>query len=116
MGRYVKLISKFIQSAAFNSNKHTLVHALKNTAAKLPDLTYKVCKDFLDAIDPEPDSRTRFSLEMDAIASLVVRGYSQNVELPKQQTQYLDLIDRIVPMDIPKLDNILALYDNRELE
>lgn len=116
LGRYVKLISKFIQSAAFNSNKHTLVHALKNTAAKLPDLTYKVCKDFLDAIDPEPDSRTRFSLEMDAIASLVVRGYSQNVELPKQQTQYLDLIDRIVPMDIPKLDNILALYDNRELE
>jgi hypothetical protein len=106
--KYSHLLESFIESPAFLEDSYSLTHALKEATAKLPDLTYKLCEQFIDnLIDDEAPNTYRGSAE---IMELLVRLYSQtgSTDLKKK---CLDLIDLMCEIDVYGVRSQLEEFD-----
>ena len=112
LGEYVSLVEAFVDSLAFTTNHHDLIHALEETTAKLPDeATYRVCERFLDAVDSDDtNTRSRSLIDADQISQLLLRVYSQSKN-QAFQSRCLDLVDRMAQMDVYGLDQALTQYE-----
>jgi len=108
---FVGLIEAFVHSKAFPANHFYLMHALENTVAKLPDITCLVCERFLDVVGLEAaDTRTHSAVEAHTLSQLLLRIYSQSKNAAIQ-TRCLDLIDRMIQMEIYGLKEALETFD-----
>lgn len=104
-----KLIESFVKSPAFVTKPDSLIDALENTTAKLPDVTCMVCERFFDTFGPEAgDTHTAYIA--DQVSKLIVRIYSQNTDTILKK-RCLDLIDRMTQIGVYGLDNVLAVYE-----
>lgn len=103
LGEYVNLIEAFVQSPAFITDCHDLIYALEKTTAKLPDITYLACKQFINAVDSN-------AVDANIISQLLVRVYSQSKD-QALRARCLDLIDRLAQMEAYGLNEALALIE-----
>ena len=103
LGEYVNLIEAFVQSPAFITDCHDLIYALEKTTAKLPDITYLACKQFINAVDS-------ITVDANIISQLLVRVYSQSKD-QALRSRCLDLIDRLAQMEAYGLNEALALIE-----
>ncbi|MCI0488042.1 MAG: hypothetical protein L0229_15740 [Blastocatellia bacterium] len=111
LGEYTELIEAFVQSPTFTTGFSGLIRALEKATSKLPDVTYLICKRFLDLSGPDAaDFRTRAFVNSDKISQLLIRLYSQCTS-ETLQAQCLDLIDRMTQIGIYGLDRALMLKD-----
>jgi hypothetical protein len=112
LGEYVSLVEAFVDSLAFNTNHHDLIHALEETTAKLPDeATYRVCERFLDAVDSDDtNTRSRSLIDAARISQLLLQVYSQSKN-QAFQSRCLDLVDRMAQMEVYGLDQALTQYE-----
>ncbi|NET48647.1 MAG: hypothetical protein F6K09_07955, partial [Merismopedia sp. SIO2A8] len=111
LGEYVSLVEAFIESPAFATYNHNLIHALEETTAKLPDATYRVCDRFLEVVGLNAaDIRTRAPIDANSISKLLVRVYSENKD-SKFKSSCLDLIDHIAQMEAFGLTEALTQYE-----
>ena len=111
LGIYEGLITSFVQSPAFVNQYFHLIHALGETTAKLPDITYLVCARFLDTVGPSAgDIRTRHAADADTVSRLIIRVYSQTRD-EALGTRCLDVIDRMAQIRAYGFEQTLALYD-----
>ena len=93
---YEDLINKFCDSAACQTDSFSLLHTLEESSHHLPDITYDVCKKFLDRFSDEArDIRTRRALDVTAIPKLVFRTYHQHLNDDNLAAKCLDLIDQM---------------------
>jgi hypothetical protein len=89
LGAYEDLVNTFVQSPAFASHYFHLIHALDQTTAKLPKVTYSVCERFLNIFGREAgDIRTGHAADVDMVCRLIVRVYSQT---RNDELQIIDL-------------------------
>jgi hypothetical protein len=112
LGDYVSLVEAFVDSPAFTINHRDLIHALKDTTAKLPDeATYRVCERFLDTIDSDAtNTRSRSLMDANQISQLLLRVYSQSKN-EAFQSRCLDQVDRMAQMELYGLDQALTQYE-----
>ncbi|HEY9853869.1 MAG TPA: ATP-binding protein [Leptolyngbyaceae cyanobacterium] len=111
LGNYVSLIEAFVQSPAFTSNSYDLIHALEKTTAKLPDVTYQMCQQFLDGINSdEPSIRARTIAMADKVSLLLLRVYTQSKQ-EAMRSHCLDLIDRMAQIEVYGLDEALTQFE-----
>ena len=111
IGEYVSLIKAFVQSSAFSTDCHDLIYTLEKTTAKLLDITYLVCEQFINAVGSSAaDIRTRSAAYANTISQLLIRVYSQSKD-QTLQSRCLDLIDRLAQMEAYGLDEALVLYE-----
>lgn len=111
LGEYIRLIKAFVQSPAFTTDCHDLIYALEKTTAKLPDITYQVCKQFINVVGSSAgDIRTRSAADANTISQLLIRVYSQSKD-QDLRSLCLDLIDRMAQMEVYGLQEALTLYE-----
>jgi hypothetical protein len=112
LGDYISLVEAFVNSPAFTTNQHNLIHALEDTTAKLPDeATYRVCERFLDTVDSDAtNTRSRSLIDANQISQLILRVYSQSKN-QAFQSRCLDLVDRMAQMEVYGLDQALTQYE-----
>ncbi len=111
LGKYTNLIRSFVDSPAFIDNCHDLIYALKETTAKLPDITCLICEKFVDSFDmATADTRTSYAADSDFISELIIRVYSpsRNKAL---QSRCLNIIDRMAQLGIYGLDKALQQFE-----
>lgn len=107
----ISQIQAFVQSPAFTTDCHDLIYALEKTTAKLPDITYIVCEQFINAVGSSAgDIRTRSAADANTISQLLIRVYSQSKD-QALRSRCLDLIDRLAQIEAYGLDEALALYE-----
>lgn len=111
LGEYVSLIEAFVHSPAFTTDCHDLIYALEKTTAKLPDITYLVCEQFINAVGSNAgDIRTRSAADANRISQLLIRVYIQGKD-QALQSLCLNLIDRLAQIKSYGLGEALALYE-----
>ena len=103
LGEYTRLIKAFVQSPAFTTDCHDLIYALEKTTAKLPDITYQVCKQFINVVGSSAG-------DANTISQLLIRVYSQSKD-QALRSRCLDLIDRLAQMEAYGLNEALALIE-----
>ena len=92
---YENLINEFCDSAAYQEDSFSLLHALKESPQKLPGITHTVCEKFLERFSDEAgDIRTHRALDSRGLAKLILRTYHQH-QRAEWASQCLDLIDRM---------------------
>ena len=92
---YENLISKFCDSAAYQEDSFSILHALEESSQKLPGITHTVCEKFLDRFSNEAgDIRTDRAGDSRSLAKLILRTYHQH-QRDEWASQCLDLIDRM---------------------
>ncbi len=104
---FTDLADKFIESPAFESGQEDLIWAFENTTSKLPDITYKICKKFIDSINTQ--GRRYTGLE-DDVSQLILRIYLQNKD-NDLGLKCLDLIDIVIEKGSYVINRELANYD-----
>ena len=93
---YANLIEKFCDSAAYQEGSFYLFSILEESSHRLPDITYDVCKKFLDRFSDEArDIRTRRALDVTAVPKLVFRTYQQHQNDEDLAAKCLNLIDQM---------------------
>ena len=92
---YENLINEFCDSAAYQEDSFSLLHALEESSQKLPGITHTVCEKFLERFsDGAGDMRTHRALDSRGLAKLILRTYHQH-QRDEWASQCLDLIDRM---------------------
>ena len=92
---YENLINKFCNSAAYQEDSSSILHALGESPQKLPGITHTVCEKFLDRFGDEArDMRTHRAFDSHNLAKLILRTYHQH-QRDEWADQCLDLIDRM---------------------
>jgi hypothetical protein len=111
LSAYEELVEAFVQSPSFASDYFSLIYALDQTTAKLPNVTSLACERFLNTFGREAgDIRTGRSADAGMVCRLIVRVYSQTND-EGFQTRCLDVIDRMVQTRAFGFDKVLALSD-----
>lgn len=101
---YEHLIRSFCDSPAYQEDSFSVLHALEDSARRLPGITCIVCEKFLDRFSDEAkDLRTHRAGDVHAITKLIFRTYHQHQQ-DKWAPRCLDLIDRMC---------IESIYDAR---
>lgn len=111
---YGDLITAFMNSQAFPDGVGYLVHALEQTTTRLPDVTYEICKRFLDLVGPAAaDIRTKAAGDARSVIQVLVRLYSRALEERDTavQTKCLNLLDQAAALGTFWLDEALAMYE-----
>lgn len=92
---YENLINEFCESAAYQEDSFSLLHALEESPQKLPGITHTVCEKFLERFSDEAgDMRTHRALDGRNLTKLVLRTYHQH-QYDEWASKCLDLIDRM---------------------
>ena len=77
LSKFIDIIEAFIESPSFDTDVEDLIWVLHKTNAKLPELTYRICKKFVDSTILAKNRN--LSMEID-VSQLILRSYSQNIE------------------------------------
>ena len=92
---YENLINEFCDSAAYQEDSFSLLHALEESPQKLPGITHTVCEKFLDRFGAEAgDMRTHRAFDSRSLAKLILRTYHQH-QHDEWASKCLDLIDQM---------------------
>lgn len=90
------LVHAFVQSPAFKEGHHSLIHALKQTTARMPNAILSAAETFIKTFGTDAaDIRAAVSIYSSYIAQLVLRVYKQETDSSTRQ-RCLDLIDKMV--------------------
>ena len=90
---YTNLVGHLIKSLVFASDSHDLIYALEKTTAKLPEVTYLVCEQFVKTLETQEPEQRSYSTDADIISQLIIRFYSQS--RGEMRSQCLCLIDSL---------------------
>ena len=105
------VIGDFVDSAAFASDSFSLIHALEDAPAQLPEATLLVCQRFVERVGPEAgDIRSRMAMEASTVGKLLVRVYSQSRD-DGFRSRCLDVIDGMVAIGAFGLGEALAAVE-----
>lgn len=105
------VIGDFVDSAAFASDSLSLIHALEDAPAQLPEATLLVCQRFVERVGPEAgDIRSRMAMEASTVGKLLVRVYSQSRD-DGFRSRCLDVIDGMVAIGAFGLGEALAAVE-----
>ena len=92
---YENLIDQFCDSAAYQEDSFSILHALEESPQKLPGITQTVCEKFLERFSDEAwDIRTSRAGDSRSLAKLILRTYHQR-QRDEWASRCLDLIDRM---------------------
>ncbi len=92
---YEGLITAFCDSAAYQEDSFSILHALEESLSRLPGITSIVCEKFLERFSDEAkDIRTHRVGDMRTVAKLIFRVYQQH-QRDEWAPRCLDLIDRM---------------------
>ena len=108
LGEYVDLVRRYIESPAFTTRFNSLIEALEESAAHIPELIVEACERFFD-LAARDMSDTR-AVDSRSLANLVVRAYSQTSD-PQIKNRCLDLVDRMHVLGSYGLDNVMGGID-----
>ena len=90
-----RLINRFCDSAAYQEDSFSLLHALEQSPYRLPGITLIACKKFLERFGEEArDIRTHRVVDGATMAKLILRTYHQH-QRDEWAAKCLDLIDRM---------------------
>jgi hypothetical protein len=105
------LIERFVNSPAFVKDSFSLIHALENAPAQLPEATLLVCQRFVERVGPEAgDIRSSVAMEASTISKLLVRVYTQSRD-EEFRTRCLNVIDQLVAIGAFGLGDALAAVE-----
>ena len=92
---YENLIDRFCDSAAYQEDSFSILHALEESPQKLPGITQTVCEKFLERFSEEAgDIRTSRAGDSIGLTKLILRTYHQH-QRDEWASRCLDLIDRM---------------------
>ena len=102
------LIEDLLGSPAFASDSFSLIHALEEAPAQLPEATLLVCDRFIERVGPEAgDIQSSIAMESSMVAKLLVRVYTQSRN-DAFRSRCLNVIDRMVELGAFGLADLLA--------
>ena len=108
---YESLITGFVNSAAFHGNCFSLLVALEQTSAKLPEVTLLACERFTDVAGlAAGDISTREAGDANVVVKLVLRTYQQSSD-NVIRGKCLDLIDRLMEQGAHGIDDALREFE-----
>jgi hypothetical protein len=107
LGKFLDLVEAFIESPSFDTDVEDLIWALDKTTAKLPDITYKVCRKFIESTILS--NNRNYGIEMD-VSRLILRLYSKNRECSMVE-KCLDLIDIMIKNNVYRIEKGLLDYE-----
>ncbi len=111
LGEYEELITAFVQSRTFTTNPYYFIHALDNSTAKLPEITFLACEALFGMLcESGLNLYGQSMVRPDAVGKLLLRVYSQQRDRVLQ-TRCLNLIDRMLQFGEYSLSQALAEYD-----
>lgn len=111
LGEVTVLVNQFLDSAAAEGSLEHVIRALKETTARLPDVTISVCKRFVEfAGSAGGDIRTRASYDANQLSELIIRAYHQAAD-EVVSTQCLDMIDDLLEVKSYGLQSALGEFD-----
>ena len=111
LGEYIELVESFVDSKAFADHHRSLFYALKETTAKLPEITCAACEKFLEiASTAVSDMQTHAAGDSYQVAELIVRTYRQ-IQDKTIQARCLDLIDKLAQLRALGLSNAVAEFE-----
>ncbi len=89
------MISRYIESKCFESDTDSVLHALEESNAELPDVICRAGERVLELIQEEgSDFGSHAAGAAHSISILIVRQYEQTTD-PTVKSKCLDLIDRM---------------------
>lgn len=96
LASYESLIDAFVRSPAFKDGHHSLIHALTQTTARMPNAILSAAETFIATFGSDAaDIRTGVAGYSTYIAQLSLRVYKQETA-PSLRQRCLDLIDKMV--------------------
>ena len=96
IGEYVRLVTEFISSNAFQRNYYPLLRALEQTTTKLPEVMLLACERFIDVAGlAAADVSTREAGDASTVIKLTLRAYQQSSD-EAIRARSLDLIDKLM--------------------
>jgi hypothetical protein len=111
LSEYVNLIEAFVDSHAFETDCSHLIDALKETTAKLPDITCLVCEKFINSFGlASADIRTHSAGDASEVSELLIRVYSQSND-ETMRSKCLDLVDCMIQMGAYGLYQALQQFE-----
>ena len=95
MESYESLISAFCDSAAYQKDSFSILHALQESLRRLPGITCAICEKYLTRFSDEArDIGTSRAGDVHIVVKLILRTYQQH-QRDEWATRCLDLIDRM---------------------
>lgn len=109
LGKNIDLINSFIDSGAFIHNCYELITALKETEAKLPEVTLRVGEKFVGSHLLEDDKRIYSTWEAQELSEIIIRLYSQSSGDFREKC--LNLIDRMLMLQTYGINDTISSFD-----
>ena len=111
LGEYPRLVEAHIESPAFEPGFSSLIRALHETTANMPDETLMACERYFELAGKRAgDISTRVAADSDTVISLVIRVYSKVTD-EEMRGRCLDLIDKAKLLGAYGVANVENTFD-----
>jgi hypothetical protein len=111
IGDYTQLVEAFVASPTFSKKSFFLLQALKETTAKLPEITCEVCETFLEMAGSDAgDPRTGTAADANTIGELAIRVYTQSNNTDIQR-RCLNILDSMLKLGTYGIYQELSHFD-----
>jgi hypothetical protein len=109
--RYRDLASQFIRSRAFESGSYAFFHALEEAESKVVDLVVQATEILIDDIEKNGNAAGRRSMDLHQIVDIIKNEYTASDSNPVVRGKLLDLIDRMMKMELYGIDAIVNAHE-----
>lgn len=109
--RYRELAHDFIRSPAFEAGSYEFFHALEHAECKVDDIVVAATDILLEDIVKNGNAAGRRSIDLHQLQDIIKKEYSVSENDPPLRAKILDLIDRMLKMELYRVDTIVGAHE-----
>lgn len=113
LSRYHDLILGYINSKSFQSDTFDFLSLLKETQSDVHEYVILSAKKIIEHIDNTEISKTLQTRDRFYLDELLEREYANSEYNPELRKQFLDIIDKMLELEIYGADKIVNAHDRR---
>lgn len=109
--RYRELAYDFIRSPAFEAGSYGFFHALEHAECKVDDIVVAAANILMEDIGKNGNEAGRRTMDLHHLQDLIKKEYSASEAAPLVRANILDLIDRMLKMEVHGISDILKAHE-----
>ena len=110
-GRYRDLATSYVASKAFETNSWAFFHALEEAECKVDDIVISATEKLIDEIERDGNEAGRRSMDLHQLQDILKREYASSEADPDLRRRLLDLIDRMIELDLYGVEGIVKAHE-----
>ncbi|MDK4735901.1 hypothetical protein [Rhizobium sp. CNPSo 3490] len=109
--RYREIAHGFIRSLSFEAGSYGFFHALEHAECKVDDIVVAATEILLEEIVKNGNAAGQRSMDLHQLQDVIKKEYSVSESDPPLRAKILDLIDRMLKMELYGVDAIVGAHE-----